>query len=291
MNEPLPTTHPTEPGYVAPATRVTATTAVLPVMSRQALVARIGLLGIAAAALVAAAVLVLSTSAAPNGTFAAGSDTGSGSGANGLVPLLNGGGPGFRDGRGMGFGDITITAISGNSISLETEDGWTRTITVDSGTTYTRSGATIVLGDLEVGDTIGFRQTLESNGTWSIDSITVILPRAGGTVSKIDGSTITVTQRGGSTATIKVNGSTRYSINGNDGAALSDVKAGMFLVAEGTKNSDGSLTATSVRAGNISTNEGRGRGFGHGFPFGPGPDGNGANPGSSAAPSATGTAS
>ena len=287
MNDPLSATHPTEPGYVAPVTQVTATTAALPVMSRRALVARIGLLGIAAAALVAAALLVFSTSASPGGTLAAGSGTGS---SSGHVPLMNGGGPGFG-GRGMGFGGITITEISGNSISLKTEDGWTRTITVDSGTTYTRSGATIALGDLKAGDAIGFRQTLESDGTWWIDAITVILPRAGGTVSKIDGSTITVTQRDGSTATIKVNGSTRYSVNGNDGAVLSDLKAGMFLVAEGTKNGDGSLTATSVRAGNISTNEGRGRGFGHGFPFGPGPDGNGANPGSSAAPSATGTAS
>ena len=286
MNEPLPNDHPTEPGYVAPATQVTATTATLPAMSRQAMVARIGLLGIAAAALVAAALLVFSNSASPNGTLAAGSGSGT---ANGSVPLLNGGGTGFRDGHGMGFGDISITAISGNNISLKTEDGWTRTITVDSGTTYTKSGATIALGDLKVGDAIGFRQTLESDGTWSIDSIAVILPRAGGTVSKIDGSTITVTQRDGSTATIKVNGSTKYSVNGNDSAALSDVKAGMFLVAEGTKNTDGSLAATSVRAGNISTNEGRGRGFGHGFPFGP--DGNGGNPGSSAAPSATGTAS
>jgi hypothetical protein len=68
------------------------------------------------------------------------------------------------------------------------------------------------------------------------------------------------------------------------------VKVGMFLVAEGTKNADGSLTATKVRAGSVSTNEGRDR-FGRGFPFGPGPGWNGQKPGSSAAPSATGTAS
>ena len=287
MNEPLSTDHPTEPGiaYSAPPAQVTATTAALPVMSRQALLARIGILGIAAAALVAAALLVFSSGASPNGTLAAGTNSGT---ANGQVPLLNGGGPGFRGGHGFGFGGITVTAISGNSISLKTEDGWTRTVSVDSGTTYSKSGATIALGDLKVGDEIGFRQTLESDGTWSIDSIAVILPRAGGEVTKIDGSTITVTQRDGSAATITVNSSTKYAVNGNDSAALSDVKVGMFLVAEGTKNSDGSLTAASVKAGNISTNEGRG-GFRRGFPFGP--DGNGAQPGSSAAPSATGTAS
>jgi len=292
MNEPTPTSQPTEPevGYVAPPTQVTAAVAQLPGMSRQALIARIGLLGIAAATLVAVAILTMSSTAAPNGTLAAGSNSGA---ANDQVPLTNGGGPGFRGGRGPGaaFGDITITAINGNSLSLKTEDGWTRTISVDSGTTYSKAGATIALGDLKVGDQIAFRQTLESSGTWSIDSITVILPRAGGQVTKVEGSTITVTQRDGSTATITVNGQTTYSVDGTDGKALSDVKVGMFLVAEGTKNSDGSLTAATVRAGTFSMNEGP-RGFGHGgFPFGEDHDGNGQNPSSTAAPSATSSAS
>ena len=287
MNEPSSTTHPTEPGYVAPPTQVMATTAALPAMSRQGLLARIGLLGIAAAALVAAALLIFSASASPTGTLAVGSNNGT---TSGPVDLMHGG-RGFKGGHGFGFGGITITTINGNSISLKTEDGWTRTISVDSGTTYTKSGATIALGDLKVGDQIGFRQTLESNGSWSIDSIAVILPHVGGEVTKVDGSTITVTQRDGSTASITVNGQTRYSVNGNDGATLSDVKVGMFLVAEGTKNSDGSLTATTIKAGNVRTTEGRGGRFGRGFPFGPGPDWNGDEPGSSAAPSATGTAS
>ncbi len=282
MNEP---THPTEPpdtGYVAPPAQVAV--ASVPMLSRQALFVRIGLLGIAVAALIATVTLVLSSGAAPHGTLAAGSTNNS---ANGPIDLLNGG-PGFKGGRGFEFGlrAITITAINGNNISLKTEDGWTRTITVDSGTTYTKAGATIALGDLKVGDEVGFRQTLESNGTWSINSVSVILPTAGGQVTKIDGSTITVSTRDGSTATIKVDGQTKYSVNGKEGAALSDVKVNMFLVAEGTKNSDGSLNASIVKAGAISTFEGRGRGF----RFGPGgPDG--SNPSSSAAPSASGTAS
>ena len=46
------------------------------------------------------------------------------------------GGPGFGRG-GFGFGGITITAISGSNLSLKTEDGWTRTIAVESDTTIT----------------------------------------------------------------------------------------------------------------------------------------------------------
>jgi len=279
--------HTPETGYVAEPMPVTATAAMLPPLSRQARSARIGLLGIAAAALVAAALLVISLSSSPDGTLAAGTTNGSGNtGDSGQVDLLNGLGP---DGRGghFGSGGITITAISGNNISLETADGWKRTITVDSGTTYSKSGATIGLGDLKVGDQIGFRQTHETSGAWTIDSIVVVLPHAGGAVTRIDGSAITVTQRDGTTATIKVTGQTTYSVNGTDGAALTDVKVGMQLVAEGTKNSDGSLTATRVKAGTPGTFEGRGGHGGHGF----GPGWDGEQPNASAAPSATGTAS
>jgi Domain of unknown function (DUF5666) len=280
---------PPESGYLAapaplepaPASRPTA--AILPALSRTALVTRIGLLGIGAAALLAAAILAFGSSASPNGTLATGSTNGT---TGGSLDLLNGGGPGFRGGH-VGLGGITITAISGNSISLKTVDGWTRTITVDSGTTYSKGGATIALNDLKVGDEIGFREKHESNGSWTIDSIVVILPHAGGEVSKISGSTITVTAPDGTTATITVNAQTTYDVNGAT-AKLADVKVGMFLVAEGTKNADGSLTATRVRAADASTFHGD-HGPGFGFHFGP--DDDGTNPDATAAPSATGTAS
>jgi hypothetical protein len=229
--------------------------------------ARVGLLGIAVAALIAAAILAFGPTASPSGILAA-TTTGSGDGS-GVVLDLHGGGPGF----GHGFGGITITNISGNSISLETADGWTRTITVDTGTIYSKSGDTIALGDLKVGDEIGFRQTLESNGTYTIDSIAVILPHVGGEVTAVDGSTITVKQRDGSTATIKVTSSTTYNVAGAD-AKLADLKVGMFLVAEGTKNADGSLTASDVHAGSAG-DRGPGRG---GFHMGFGPDWDGDQP-------------
>lgn len=226
---------------------------------------RIGLLGIGAAALIAVALLAFGSTAAPAGTLAAGAGTD----AAPLVVDLNGGpgGPG-RGGPGHGPGGITVTAISGSSISLETADGWTRTITVDSGTTYSKSGDTIALGDLAVGDQVAFRQTLEDDGSWTIDSVAVILPHVGGEVTAVSGSTITVKDREGTSVTIKVDGDTEYQVNG-DNAALSDVKVGMFLVAEGTKNSDGSLNATDVHAGEAGMH---GPG-GHGPRMFPGPNG------------------
>jgi hypothetical protein len=245
--------------------------------------ARIGLLGIAIAALIAVAILTFGAGVSPAGTLAAGTNT---TDSPLVIDLHDGGGPGGR-GFGHGFGGITITAIDGNSLSLETADGWTRTITVDSGTTYSKSGDTIALGDLAVGDEIGFRQTLEDDGTYTIDSVAVILPHAGGEVTAVSGSTITVKDRDGSSVTIDTTGSTEFQVNG-DNAALADVKVGMFLVAEGTKNGDGSLTATDVRAADAGSFRGPGW---HGFKGGPFGDSNGDNPDATAAPSATGSAS
>ena len=82
-------------------------------------------------------------------------------GGPGVLP----GGPGADVGRaglgkgnGRGFGQVSVTAISGSSVSLATEDGWTRTISTTSATTITRGGAAATLDDLEVGDEIHFRQ-------------------------------------------------------------------------------------------------------------------------------------
>jgi hypothetical protein len=252
---------------------------------------RIGLLGIAAAALVAVAMLAFGATAAPAGTLAAGTDTGSTGSAANLNGLGGPGGPGFggRGGPGHGFGGITITAISGSNLSLETADGWTRTITVDDGTTYSESGDEITLGDLAVGDEIAFRQTLEDDGSWTIDAIAVILPHVGGEVTAVDDSTITVEQRDGTTATITVDDDTEYQVDG-DNATLADVEVGMFLVAEGAENADGSLTATDVRAADPDAFGGRGPG-GRGFHFGFGPDDDAADPDATEAPGASGSAS
>ena len=161
----------------------------------------------------------------------------------------------------FGFRDITITAINGSDLSLRTDDGWTRTITVTSTTTITKGGATVTVGDLAVGDQIAFAQDRADDGTYSVTAIKVILPTTVGEVTAIDGDTITVTQPGGTTATIHVDGDTTYQVNGATGA-LSDIKVGSIIAAEGTQRTDGSLDAAAVRAGDRGI---RGEGFpGHG---------------------------
>ena len=201
---------------------------------------------------------------------------------NGTTPRHAGrmGGPmfGFRGGLpGIdgAFRDITITAIDGSKLSLKTEDGWTRTITVTDSTTISKGGATIGLGDLAVGDSIRFRQHKASDGSYTVTAIVVVLPTVAGEITKIDGNTITVTQPGGTTATIHVDSATTYRLAGGSGGAgsLADLKVGMVIAAEGTQRSDGSLDAAAVMGG-IEKGDVRGPRFGAkpGLPNGVGPD-------------------
>jgi hypothetical protein len=176
---------------------------------------------------------------------------------------------GFRGGmfgRG-GFHDITITAINGSSLSLATDDGWTRTITVGSSTTITKGGDTIAVGDLSVGDQIRFGQEKATDGTYTITAIKVVLPSLGGEVTAVGDNTITVTGKDGTTGTIHVDGDTTYQLNGADGQTLSDITVGSVVVAEGTLRSDGSLDADAVYGGMRGM-----RGMHDGMSLGPGFD-------------------
>jgi len=171
---------------------------------------------------------------------------------------------GFRGGMlGRGFHDITISAIDGSNLSLKTDDGWTRTITVGSSTTITKGGATIAIGDLAVGDQIRFSQDKATDGTYTITAIKVVLPSLGGEVTAVADSTITVTGRDGTTGTIHVDSDTTYEVDGTTGKALSDITVGSFVVAEGTLRADGSLDADAVHSGGHGVRDGFGPGRGH----------------------------
>jgi hypothetical protein len=237
---------------------------------------------VACAALIASAAVVMAASPAPSGTGAGASNAptasekphpeGSGQpgrgffkffAGRGFAPFAGGGAPFV----GLGRGGVEITAIDGSNVSLKTVDGWTRTIAVTSSTKITKGGNAITLDDLAVGQTIRFRQERNSDGSFSVTHIEVVLPTVAGTVTGTTGSTITIRQRDGSSATIHVDASTSFRVQGSKGAAsLTDVEVGMGLIAEGEKNADGSLNAARVVAGNADKLRG-----GH---FGPkgGPD-------------------
>ena len=262
---------------------------------------RIGIVAGSAVLVVIGAVAAMGASPAPSSTPGASPDTGTTTPANpgapfdGMRPragMMGGPGMDFRAGIKLGgFGDITITAIDGSSLSLKTDDGWTRTISVGSSTTITKGGQTIALGDLKVGDQIVFGETKASDGSFTIDQIRVVLPVIGGQVTAVGTDSITVDQRGGGSATIHVGSGTTYRVDGNDGAKLSDVTVGSFVVAEGTLRSDGSLDATVVRAGkNAKAGPGMGPMF-RGGPWDQDQDHGGTTPGATPNTSSSSSAS
>jgi preprotein translocase subunit YajC len=152
-------------------------------------------------------------------------------------------GPGAIAGRG--FGQIKVTAVAGSSVSLVTDDGWTRTNTVSSTTTITKGGAAATLADLAVGDSVRLAQTRNADGTYTITAIAIVLPRVAGTVTAVDTDSITITLRDGTKQTIRTNGSTTYHLDEAVGKRA-DVTVGAAIVATGEKAADGSLTASSV---------------------------------------------
>jgi hypothetical protein len=145
-----------------------------------------------------------------------------------------------------GFGQvaITITKIEGSQLSLQTTDGWTRTIDA-TGATITRSGQTIAVTDLKVGDQINFRESRQSDGTYKITTIEVLMPTASGTVTAVAPSSVTITQPDGSSKTLTLTGSTTYK---EDGATVtqSALVVGVRIGAEGTVDSAGNFTATAI---------------------------------------------
>jgi Domain of unknown function (DUF5666) len=150
-----------------------------------------------------------------------------------------------------GPGRISITAISGSDVSLETDNGWRRTITVTDDTTIVRSGEEIGLADLRVGDRVGIREERTDDGAFRVTGLVVLLPTAWGEVTATTASTITVERFGGGTTTIHVDDDTTYRVRGVEEASLEDIEVGMGVFAQGTERADGSLDAEHVRAGNL----------------------------------------
>lgn len=145
---------------------------------------------------------------------------------------------------GTGQVAITITKIDGSKLSLQTTDGWTRTIDA-TGAAITRGTQTIALSDLKVRDQILFREARQSDGTYKITTIQVQMPTAAGTVSSVGSGTVTITQPDGSSKTLTLTGSTTYSQAGatvTSGALV----VGVRISAQGTVDSAGNFTATAV---------------------------------------------
>jgi hypothetical protein len=220
-------------------------------------VLRVGAVAVACLALVLSAVVALGASPSPPAPQPAASakvdaKPGKVDGPRLKLPAgLRGLGNVFKQGdfigsAGIGYRGITITKITGSTIDLKTDDGWTRTITATADTKITKGGEAASVGDLKVGDKVALRQKRNDDGTYSVIAIVVPVPVVAGTVTAIGSDSITVKTRDGSTKTISLTNSTTFKLGRTDGKKA-DVKVGSVVVAAGTTGPGDAFTAKTVR--------------------------------------------
>lgn len=151
--------------------------------------------------------------------------------------------------------DGQVTAISGSTITIKDRRGASHVIHTTASTTVRRAGQNASLSDIITGAQISAVGTKNSDGSLDAEAIVIVLPHAGGQIKSVSGSTLTLTDPRDSSATITIHvtASTRYVTvtQGSNGpiqsaSSFSALKVGVFVAVEGTKNSDGSLTAEVV---------------------------------------------
>jgi hypothetical protein len=209
---------------------------------------RVGIALGVALLIVVGAVATMAASPAPSSSPSSGSGGGTTiqPGPFGAGPLIRGlAGKAFADRGFGGFREITITAIDGSNVTLKTDDGWTRTITVTSETTIQKGGQDAALADLEVGDQIRFAQRRNDDGSWTVTTIRVVEPKVAGTVTAVSSGGFTITDRSGLSRSITTSSSTTYRL-GDQAATAADVKVGSRVVATGQPGSGNAFTATTV---------------------------------------------
>lgn len=169
-----------------------------------------------------------------------------------------------------------VTAVTDTSISVKHLDGTSTTYPITSTTSLYEGPTSIAASSLAVGQHVEIE--LSSANSTQAQSINVQVPVLFGTVTAVQGDTITISDLDGFSRTIAVDSSTTYTKSGA-AAALADISVGTLISAEGTVDANlTSLDATSVSTGPPTSPAG---GQGPGGPgFGP-PGGNGPGPSAS----------
>jgi hypothetical protein len=156
-----------------------------------------------------------------------------------------------------------VTNVSGTTITVTGFDGASHTVDVTDQTRYQKVGASAALSDVTSGTAIVAAGTLDSNGTLTAVRVLIRVPRIGGEVTAVNGSSYTVTARFGTTYMVNATSSTTYVNRDGTATSASAVNVGTYIAAQGTLSADGkTLAAQRI----LVVPPGAGRGFDrHGF--------------------------
>lgn len=151
-------------------------------------------------------------------------------------------GPGRR-GNFQGTGG-TITAISGDTMTLKTMDGSTATVKLTSSTMYRRDRQEAKLSDFKVGDMVMVRGERSGDNTWTAQGVmsnqNAMMMREqmgkkfiAGEVAKIDETKLTIKRPDGETQVIQVDENTSFRNPKRESITLADVKVGDRVFGRG----------------------------------------------------------
>jgi hypothetical protein len=167
-------------------------------------------------------------------------------------------------GGGFCGGDTgTVTKITGSTLTLRTFTG-TVTVTTSSSTKYSREGKQLSFSAIIVGEVVEVRGSRGTAKTASspiaATAITIEVPTVMGRVQTVSGNTITLVTSDSQLEYVTTSGATAYQGLRGATATSTAVKAGVFVVAQGTETDLTHMTADGIQVlGNMSFAP-------HGFP-------------------------
>ncbi len=139
-----------------------------------------------------------------------------------------------------------VTAVSGDTINAVTRVGQPVTVTVGVTTTYKEAGVTTpTLSNVTAGESILVRGKRTAPRAFQATVVRILLARAAGVVTAVNGSALTVTGANGTPRTVNIEATTAITRAGV-AATAADIAPNAVIVAAGTPNADGSLNATRI---------------------------------------------
>lgn len=168
-----------------------------------------------------------------------------------------------------------VLSDAGGTIVIADSQGFHRTIVTSTSTRYFEAGTSVAANAVRPGtDVVAVGSIASDHTDLDAAAVEVVGPSVAGKVTKISGSTITITPlRGGSTETVTTESSTIFR-SGGASSSLAKLKRGDYVLVIGTRTSATSFAASAVRFGiapKLPAGTGRGwggKGFGVGGPFG-----------------------
>jgi hypothetical protein len=185
----------------------------------------------------------------PRGGFACGEGFGGGGFHSGGF-----GGPASFGGGFCGGATGTVTKISGTTLTLRTLTG-TLTVTTSSSTKYSRENAQVNFSAIEIGEVVAVRSAPSTSKTApataptkiAATAITIQVPSVSGRVQSVSLSTITLVTSDGQLEYVTVSTSTAYHGVRGATAALSSIKAGVYVVAQGAQIALNQISADNIQ--------------------------------------------